>query len=363
MGKKICFFIGSVSGKGGTERVCIGLANKLAEEGYHVTILSLYEGKTPFFSIHPTITLVEIFEHNQSFTKLFLKAVFRLKKIIQDHHYDIFVSVETILCMYSVPAVKLSPSVKHLAWEHFNLEVNFGLKVRKWARWMAAKYCHKIVVLTKRDQQLWERKFTFCSNIVCIPNSAAVTDIPVSAYEKREKLVIAVGRLTYQKGFDMLIQSWAMIANRFPDWKLNIIGSGEDEMMLKHHLSNLSLNGSVKIEPATTQITQYYNKASIYCASSRFEGLPMVLIEAQQFGLPIVSFDCNTGPAEVVTDGVNGLLCTPNSELELANALAQCMMDDEKRIGYHQAALLSAKRFDEKTIYLNWINLLNSLTN
>lgn len=363
MEKKICFFIGSVSGKGGTERVCIELANNLAELGYQISIISLYEGKSPFFTVHPSIKLYEIFEQNQSFTKHVFSIIFQIRKLVLNGGYDMFISVETILCMYSVPALKLAPPVKHLAWEHFNLEVNFGLKVRKWARWLAANYCTNVIVLTQRDKQLWENKFKKANNIICIPNSAITPKIQISDYETRDKLIIAVGRLTYQKGFDILIKAWAMIANRFPAWKLSIIGSGEDEPVLQKLISSLNLEKSVNIVQATTQINQYYNRASIFCLSSRFEGLPMVLIEAQQFGLPIVSFDCNTGPAEVVSHDLNGLLCEPGDENELANALADCIADDNKRDLFNKAALQSANRFNAKPVFSKWIDLFNSIYN
>ena len=363
MGKKICFFIGSVSGKGGTERVCIELANNLAELGYQISIISLYEGKKPFFTIHPSINLYEIFDQNQSFTKHVFSIILHIRRLVLNGGYDLFITVETILCMYSVPALKLTYPVKHLAWEHFNLEVNFGLRVRKLARRLAANYCTKVIVLTQRDKQLWESKFKKQNKIVCIPNSVSTPKVQVSDYQTRDKLIIAVGRLTYQKGFDILVKAWAIIANRFPTWKLSIIGSGEDEPILQNLISSLNLEKSISIIQATTQINHYYNSASIFCLSSRFEGLPMVLIEAQQFGLPIVSFDCNTGPAEVVTHEFNGLLCEPENEKALANSLAICIADSNKRNLFNKAALQSANRFNTKPVFSMWIDLFNSIHN
>ncbi len=358
--KKICFFLGSVSGKGGSERVSLGLANHLAEQGYAVTVISLYEGKNPFFKLHSAIKTVELFEKNQSFTKLFFGIVFKLKKLINENCFDVFISVETILCMYSVPAFFISKPVKRIAWEHFNSEVNFGLKVRKWARNLAARFSNKVVVLTKRDKELWENNFKTHNNVICIPNAASIENINVTDYNTREKLVIAVGRLTYQKGFDMLLKAWAQIFDKVKDWKLCIVGSGEDETMLRDLIEQQSLK-NISIEAATNQIHEYYNKASLFCMSSRFEGLPMVLIEAQYFGLPIVSFDCNTGPAEVVTHSENGFLCEANNINVFALSLKKCILNEEERKQFHISALQSAKRFQSEPIYAMWRELLERL--
>jgi glycosyltransferase involved in cell wall biosynthesis len=360
MGQSICFFIGSISGKGGTEKACIGLANYLVTVGYNVSILSLYDGKSPFFQLKSSVKLFEIFPQNQSFRRHTPYIVRQVRKYVAENQIDILVSVETILCAYSVPALFFVKKTKHIAWEHFNYEANFGLLIRKVARQLAAIFCDKIIVLTNRDRSLWHKNTLAKNKLLCIPNVAFPKEITSNNYELREHLVIAVGRLTYQKGFDMLLNAWNNIAEKVGDWKLLIIGSGEDAKKLEEYICKNNLSKSAKIIAATAEIDSYYNRASIFCLSSRFEGLPMVLIEAQQFGLPIVAFDCNTGPAEVVDDKVNGILCKPNDISSLCDGLMTCIDNQNLRLSYSKQAYASANKFDKDVIYATWLKLLTN---
>lgn len=358
MTKRICFFIGSVSGKGGTERVCLEVANNLVSSGYEVSIVSLYEGENPFFELNSQIKLYQLYSQNTSFTSKYFQAINKLKHHLKNNTYDVFVSVETILCMYSVPALIFN-KIPHIAWEHFNYEVTFGLRVRKWARFLAAKFAQKIVVLTTRDMDLWDSALHCKSKLVCITNPLVFKlNDQLIPYSQREKKVIAVGRYTHQKGFDLLVHAWGLIAHQFSDWTLQIIGSGEDESKLSQLATGIS---NIELIAANKNIQTYYNKASLFCLSSRFEGLPMVLIEAQAFGLPIVSFDCNTGPAEVVQPNYTGVLCEPENIEQLAESLASCMLDDSKRAIYSKNAIQAAERFNTEAITKKWINLFQNL--
>src|SRR5690606_10968225 len=134
---------------------------------------------------------------------------------------------------------------------------------------------------------------------------------------------IAAGRFRGQKGFDMVIPAWAKAVEKHPDWHLRIFGSGERRAQLrnlieKHHMYNHSVLLGV-----TDQLDEELAKASMYVLSSRFEGLPMVMLEAMSHGLPVVSFDCPTGPADVLTDGKEGLLVPPEDVDGLARAMSR----------------------------------------
>jgi glycosyltransferase involved in cell wall biosynthesis len=320
--KKICFLIGNLSHSGGTERVTTLIANALTEKNYQISILSLAGGKQSFFELEPDIKTYSLYPEKISFKKNFLGAVWRIRQFVTQHQIDTLVVVDSISCVFTVPAL-CGLKVKHICWEHFNFNVNLGVKYRDIGRKWAAKYCDYVVTLTKRDKELWEQGIkNIKAKIIPIANPSPFEvqeNIPSLDY----KTILCVGRLTYQKGFDLLITAWARVARQVPDWKIVIVGSGEDEQMLKQMAIDYKVDQSIDFVGQQKNMDQFYRKASFFFMSSRFEGLPMVLLEAQSYGLPIVAFDCDTGPAEIIDHNINGLLVEPGNINGLINSLLE----------------------------------------
>ncbi|ENU95208.1 hypothetical protein F970_02095 [Acinetobacter sp. CIP 102082] len=317
--KNICFLIGDISHSGGTERVTTLIANQLVLN-HCVHVLSLSNGATPFFAQYPTIINNRLFDEKVSMRKHYVAVIKKLRNYLLYHKIDTLVVVDSISCVFTVPACT-GLRINHICWEHFNLKVNLGSWFRDLGRWMAAKWCNKIVTLTERDKSFWDKRFDLehTNKVVAIANPSPFEvqqNIPSLDY----KTILCVGRLTYQKGFDLLITAWARVAQQVPDWKIIIVGSGEDELMLKQMAKDLHVEDSIVFAGQQKDIDQFYRQASFFCMSSRFEGLPMVLLEAQSYGLPIVAFDCDTGPAELVTKET-GFLVTNGDIIEFANTI------------------------------------------
>lgn len=317
--KKICFLIGNLNNSGGTERVTTLIANALAQKNFQVSILSLTNGKQPFFELVPSIKTYSLYPEKISFKKNFLGAVWRIRRFVTQHQIDTLVVVDSISCIFTVPAL-FGLKVNHICWEHFNFKNNNEVKFRDYGRKLAAKYCDYVVTLTKRDKELWEKGLKkINAKIVSIANPVPyenIDNIPSLEY----KTILTVGRLTHVKGFDLLITAWSKIAQQVPDWKIVIVGSGEDELMLKQMAKDFAVEDSVVFAGQQKNMDSFYRQASFFCMSSRFEGLPMVLLEAQSYGLPIVAFDCDTGPAELVTKET-GFLVTNGDIIEFANTI------------------------------------------
>ncbi len=207
-----------------------------------------------------------------------------------------------------------------------------------------------VVMLTEQDRDFIQRKYSPI-NCVCIPNAIP---FPLQSYNgKNSKTIIAIGRYTRQKGFDLLIRSFALIANAHSDWTLKIIGDDYgDEKLLRMLIEEHQL-GNVILEPSSSHIENFYKEAAFYVMSSRFEGLPMVLLEALSFGLPIISFDCPTGPALVVGD-VNGILVENGNISLLAEAMEKFITNgdvrEEKALGAEEVA----KKFSKDSINKLW---------
>lgn len=305
--KKICFLIGNLNNSGGTERVTTLIANALAQKNFQVSILSLTNGKQPFFELVPSIKTYSLYTENISFKKNFLGAVWLIRRFVTQNQIDTLVVVDSISCVFTVPAL-FGLKVKHICWEHFNFKVNLGVKYRDIGRKWAAKYCDYVVTLTKRDKELWEQGIkNIKAKIIPISNPTPYENIDyVPSLEF--KTVLAVGRLTYQKGFDLLIEAWVQVCAVNHDWKLCIVGSGEDEETLKAQAKKLGVYERIDFIPATKNIDLYYKTSSFFCLSSRFEGFGMVILEAQSFGIPVVAFNCDCGPNDLIQSEKNGYL-------------------------------------------------------
>lgn len=354
--KKICFFGGNLNHSGGTERVSTAIANGLAKQGYDVVMLNLYEGLDPFFEQHPSIKNEQLYSKNVSMAKNYFSTVLKLRAFLKQHNIETLIVVESMLALFSLPAV-IGLNINHITWEHFNYNVDLGKKARRIARHLSRLFSDSIITLTERDKEIWQKRTVGRAKIFAIPNPSPY---PISDHTPtlNNKIVLAVGRLTYQKGFDLLLQAWAMLKTKpeAQDWILQIVGEGEDKPLLDSLIHSLNLTDSVTIYPFSNQVSLYYQQASIYCMSSRFEGLPMVLLEAQSFGLPIVSFDCDTGPCEIIENGVSGYLAEPNNVVRLAdNLLCLIQLDTDSYLEMSKNSKFNIiNKFNDDEIIKQW---------
>ncbi len=217
------------------------------------------------------------------------------------------------------------------------------------------KRLEAFVVLTHEDRKEW----TELNNVHVIHN--CIDTFPNQLSNCTEKKVVAVGRYTSQKGFDNLIESWKIVNSIHPDWQLHIYGSGNNEIY--QLLANeKGLKEVIICHSATSNIHQKLQESSIYVLSSRFEGLPMVLLEAISCGLPIVSFACPCGPKDIITDGVNGYLVEPENIKALAERICHLIEDEELRKNMGKAARKRAEDFREEKIMQQWIDLFENIS-
>lgn len=359
--KRILFFISEIGNTGGTERASIAVANELAMQGNETRILSMY-GDKPFFDISGQVGIAAIFQKKRDVKWMLPIVIARIRSTIKSFKPDVVISVDAALYIYSFAATT-GLGIKHIVWEHFNFNVSQNSLARTWSRRLAARFSDMIITLTERDRSQW------VTNLSCKPPVITVTNpsgfkVAETTLIPKGKIVLSVGRLTFQKGFDRLIEAWRLIQARgqFGDWQLLIVGSGEMEKELKSMILGYGLEKSVLLVPATRQIDAYYHKASLYCLSSRYEGFPLVLLEAQSFGLPLISFDCETGPAEIITPGYNGLLAPADNVIRLSELLEEMMRNDELRKSMQVAARAESAKYDIGVVAAEWKRLINIVT-
>ncbi|HEV2061569.1 MAG TPA: glycosyltransferase family 4 protein, partial [Solirubrobacteraceae bacterium] len=215
-----------------------------------------------------------------------------------------------------------------------------------------------LAVLTDDDLRSYREALDPAPRLRRIRNALPPLRGGVSSLER--PTVIAAGRLTPQKGFDLLIPAFAPVARAHPDWRLRIYGGGRPFRFhaLRRIVFEHSLYNEVLLMGATDRLGEEMARASIFVLSSRFEGLPMVIIEAMSKGLPVVAFDCPTGPREMISDGVDGTLVPAGDVAALGDAIGELIADPARRRRYGAAAIEKAREYDLDVIGAQWEELL-----
>ena len=218
-----------------------------------------------------------------------------------------------------------------------------------------------VVTLTERDARRYRRLLGVATQVETIPNAAPVFDVAPSDCENR--VVVAAGqKLGRGKGFDLLLVAWARVAQRCPGWELRIFGQGPNREKLEQQADELGLSDSVRLMGYSTRLDAEMAAASMFVLSSRWEGYPMVLLEAMSCGLPVVAFDCSTGPREIIEPGVDGLLVRNGDVDRLADALCRMIeAGPEERRRFGAAGLASARQRSHAGVAARWQGLLERL--
>lgn len=355
---KIVFLIKALDNVGGTERVTIQIANQLSLRGHQVHIVSLVGNQKPFFEVLPSVQLHYI--HKGSDNSIFpyrdLRRHYRLKKCFSHLSPDVIIVVDASRATFKIPACKPYTTIY---WEHFN-SLMHSKPMQRLSRKLAVKYGDCIVTLTEEDAQSYRQKYN-TTKVQCIHNPITI-EVPAYVAPQGHQ-VVAVGRYTEQKGFDLLLQAWNLLQDK-ADWQLLIVGKGKKKhtKRMQDYINQQQLHSSVQLLPPTNNVQRLFASCSIYALSSRFEGLPLVLIEAAACGLPAVAFDCPTGPSEIIQHQQTGLLVPAGNVQAFADALRQLMKQESERWHYSAEAYRYVKeKFAEAAIVDKWEALFNQL--
>ena len=358
--KKICFFSGDITRTGGTERVAIMIANELnKDDTYEISFVSLVEKKNKtFFPIDEGIPRWTLYDKLVSGTTHFFGYVHRIRKILKEKDIDILIDIDGIIDVYSVLA-KRNTKAKVVSWEHFNMYHHPSQKLRSRVRNFSVKRVDAIVTLTEQDKGYYEETYNPNCPVVAICNPVSYTGID-NTYDEESKKIISIGRLTHQKGFDRLVDIADDVLKKHSDWEWYVYGEGEDKETLlqsikEKGISNLHLMGNAD------DIDYKYKESAMFVMTSRYEGLPMTLLEAKYYKLPIVSYDIKTGPRECIIDGVNGYLVEDGNQEQIVDRINELIEDEEKRKEFSNHALDETDKFDLSHIISQWKELFEEL--
>lgn len=364
--KSTLFILGDATEQGGIEKVTLNLADELSTH-VNVEVLSLYKKNQDISFVVNNLKVdfinngfeISMYNRNLPLLKgMIFDIIYILKKSICVRTYLNKRRVERIV----VPDIKtlllivistLGLNIKLVSVEHF--EYNVPNKVIKILRKLLYKLM-RIKVIIQTDEDYDKYKFAGESKIKIIPN---MVSIQRNTGIKQKNKVIAVGRYCHQKGFDLLIDSWALIPEeKRENWCLDIYGQGEDEKKLLDQIDALKVK-NVNLLPYTKNIDDVYEGAKIFVLSSRFEGLGMVLIEALAHELSCISFACPAGPKTIIKHNHNGLLIEECNTRELAKGIELLLQDDKLRSFFSSNAISSVEQFSKKSVTEKWIKVIN----
>lgn len=357
----VCFFSGDITRSGGTERVGTVIANELQkEEQLKISFLSLWENrKTPYFFIADGIERNSLYEKETKGIYHVFDYIYRLRSFLKKNTIDILVDIDGILDMYSIPAL-IGMKIKLISWEQFNYYQNPYVNYRKLTRKMAAKWADAIVVLTKEDMGYYKNNLKIKGQIRQIYNPIIIKE-NIEPYDIDRKSIISVGRLTEQKGFDILVEVANKVLPIHKDWRWMIIGDGEDKELLNQKILQNGLEQQLTILSTVTDIDSYYEKSSIYVMTSRYEGFGLVLTEAKSHNLPCVSFRCPAGPAEIITEGINGYLVDCFDINAMSEKINRLIENEKLRKEFSKKALIGTEQFNINQVKKEWVKLINQL--
>lgn len=356
----ICFLSGCIGRSGGTERVGTLIANGLADKNFNVYLLSFWDADQPFFALNQKVKLYNLINRKREgkLYRTYLYPIMKLHRFLVKNKIDVIIDIDLILIRFTAFATMFT-KCKIISWEHFNYWNTLQDKKRIKALKLAKKFSSKIVVLTKADAKAHiEKGKVDARKVVQIYNPTPFTS------RKRAGLTnhvfLAVGRLTSQKGFDIMLKIWRIAENKIQNWKLLIVGSGEDENILKEMVQKFNLC-RVEFIPNTSEIAKYYLSSSCYLMTSRYEGFPMVLLEAQSFGLPVISYNCKTGPDEIIKNGVNGFIVRENDVSTFINSMKKIAESHDLLVKLSNGACSEISKYNTNVIVEKWERLIHEI--
>lgn len=349
---KLSILIDGISNSGGTDRVASTLSNLLSDNDYEVTLFSLNSGD-PYYPVDDNVNI--LYPKSSIRTVKLLEFIRNAKEKSPDGIMIISMGKLSVQALILLKLFRVKSRI--ICCDHVSIET-FSSVVRK-----LKVFCYgladKVVVLTNHDKNYLTSTFAV-KNVHVVrnispfhhENSLSCFD---EIFDRKQKTLLAVGRLTWQKNFGRMLDIWHKVDKQ--GWKLKIVGDGEERAELLQKIKHYQLEGSTEIVSPSKNISEHYRSSGIIAMTSRYEGLPMVLIEAKNYALPAIAFDCKTGPAEIIKN--DGYVVNNESDASFVAQLNRLISDEKLRKNLARAALLNAADYGPEQILKKWNEILN----
>lgn len=357
--KKLCIILGSLSKVGGTGRAVSILANHLCKE-YDVRILCYSQNLDRLgYSLDPSIQVDSIFNKKIRMTYGIFKMIPYMMNYFRKYHIETVLICGVLNFIGGIIAGK-TMGVKVVCCDHSNYTCIFDAKFERESRNFAARFSDYLVTLTEKDIINYQHGTNVKAKIVAIPNIIDDKLISVNEhviYNQKSKKIISVGRLTYAKNYDLLIEIASVILKKNPQWSWDIFGDGElrkelEEKIQSMGIERLTLKGNVN------NIYELYSQYSFLVMTSRYEGFPMVLLEAMSNKLPCIAFDCQTGPSDIIIDHINGELIEEANKNVMIETIQRLIEDSNNRQYLSGNTRLTLEKFATPNTIKKWKSII-----
>lgn len=356
---KILYITNGINGSGGLERVLSIKASMLADQySYDVSILTLNEpNKQSFYDFSPNVKILRVNTTRRNGLDYFLSYWRELKKEIHNIQPDIICVCDDGLKGFILPSL-IKTSAKWVYERHASIGLNnispIKGKISSYLMRRLSSNFNKFVVLTSSNVKEWRT-----NNVIVIANPLSFQC--ESHNLASSKSIIVVGSHSFNKGYDILLDIWKNIEKYYPEWELNIYGKVDKEKTFVNLAKKLKLDRVNFFEP-TQDIKNKYLESSILVMTSRSEGFGMVLVEAMACSLPCVSFDCPSGPRDIINNKEDGFLIEKGNIKLFQQRLEQLMQDEKLRENMGKMGRENIKRFSADLVVATWDNLFKELT-
>jgi glycosyltransferase involved in cell wall biosynthesis len=362
---KVLIFTYSLQG-GGAERVAANMANHWDEKGWRVTVVTISGVGTDFYRLNPSVHRVSLNLDQESSSLIVglyrnLARVISLRKILKQERPDIALSLmwscNILLSLASCGIAGLTT----IGSEHTHPpKAKIGLL---WGGIRKLLYGRLSAVTALTNQTAtWIKENTSAKRVAVIQNaikwpmsqSEPIISPAEKGFRSEDKVIISVGRLVKLKQMNALIDAFSMVCRDYPDWRLAILGEGPERVALESQIRRAGLGDRIALVGMVGNVGEWYELADLCVMTSKYEGLGNTLIEALSYEVPALSFDCDTGPREIIRDGIDGYLIPPDDVGLLAKKLGEIMGDSDHRKRLSERAKEARSRFSLDAISSQW---------
>lgn len=357
---------------GGAQRVATQLAEHWARSGVEVAIITLAPRGEDFYPLHPGIRRVSLDQATISrsvFSGLLnnIRRIIALRRILRAEKPQVAIALTNTANILLAFAALRSSGLLAIGSEHIHPPSEPMSHAWALLRKLSYGWLDAVVALSTETRD-WLMKNTFAAHLPVIPNPVVLplprhhpVKRPADLVPAGSKVLLAMGRLVPQKGFDTLIAAFGNLARHHGIWHLAVLGEGQARPTLEAQVKALGLGDRIILPGHVGNAGDWFGRASLYVLSSRFEGFPVTLAEALAHGLPAVSFDCETGPRDIIRHETDGLLVPAGDANALLGALDRLMRDDDLRARFSASAVDITERYSLDRIAARWAQLFMKL--
>lgn len=363
--KRIGFFLSNIGSKGGAERTFSIIANKLSDF-YDVMAVSYYYSPSSAYNLNNKIKVECILDKDElQRERCILKPKYmkKIRQLARKLDSAIIVSSASALGILAMLGLK---NLKIITWEQTSLaNMMYMTSKRKFCQLISIAFSDVFLCLSKENVKIAQNKYRFFAPKITYIYNAIDEDILAlnKTCDVSKKRIITLARVDRVKGLDLLLEVARIVLKNFPDWEWNVYGQKDDKqywMEIKDKLKKYGGIDGLHFHAPVDDVVPVLKNSSIYVMTSRYEGLPMSLLEAKALKLPLIAFDCMTGPSEIIQDGINGNLIKCYDVVDMSKSINALIENEWMRIQYSNHAYDNVQKFKEMNIINNWKKLLDN---